>query len=95
MSGEQARLAGTISLQVLTRKATANERQKAEGCLALTRFRETSGQLPGTLERAVQDPPDFLITDAISRRAGGAPRHTIRRRVGTSPPKSGLISSVR
>jgi hypothetical protein len=41
----------------------ASERQKAEECLALTRFREASGQLPGTLERVVQDPPDFLITD--------------------------------
>src|SRR5438094_8542885 len=48
---------------MLTPKATASERQKAEECLALTRFRETSGQLPGTLERVDQDPPDFLITD--------------------------------
>jgi len=62
MSGEQARLDGTISLEMLTPKATASERQKAEECLPLTRFRETSGQLPGTLERVVQDPPEFLIT---------------------------------
>jgi hypothetical protein len=48
---------------MLTPKATASERQKAEECLALTRFRATSGQLPGTLERVDQDPPDFLITD--------------------------------
>jgi hypothetical protein len=32
--------------------------------LALTRFRDASGQLTGTLEPIVQDPPDFLITDA-------------------------------
>lgn len=42
---------------------TPNELQKAEELLALTRFREASGQLTGTLEPIVQDPPDFLITD--------------------------------
>src|SRR5260370_38756047 len=43
--------------------ATRSELQKAEEFLALTRFREASDQLTGTLEPVVQDPPDFLITD--------------------------------
>jgi hypothetical protein len=47
----------------LTPIGTASERQKAEEYLALTRFREASGQLPGALERVVQDPPDFLIAN--------------------------------
>lgn len=41
----------------------STDRQKLEECLALTRFREASGLLPGFLERVVPDPPDFLITD--------------------------------
>jgi len=49
---------------MLTPIATASERQKAEECLALRRFREASGQLPGILERVLHDPPDFLITDS-------------------------------
>src|SRR2546428_2077264 len=47
----------------MTAVATPSELQKAEEFLALTRFREASGQLTGTLEPVVQDPPDFLITD--------------------------------
>ena len=47
----------------MTAIATPSELQKAEEFLALTRFREASGQLTGTLEPVVQDPPDFLITD--------------------------------
>jgi hypothetical protein len=41
--------------------------QRLEECIALTRFRERSGLLPGFLERVVRDPPDFLITDGIHR----------------------------
>jgi hypothetical protein len=52
----------------MTAIATPSELQKAEEFLALTRFREVSDQLTGTLEPVVQDPPDFLITDG-SRRA--------------------------
>jgi hypothetical protein len=48
---------------MLAQVATATERQKTEEYLALTRFREASGQLPGALDQVVQDPPDFLITD--------------------------------
>jgi hypothetical protein len=48
---------------MLTPITTPSELQKAEEFLALTRFREASGQLTGTLEPIVQDPPDFLITD--------------------------------
>jgi len=47
----------------VTAIATPSELQKAEEFLALTRFREASDQLTGTLEPVVQDPPDFLITD--------------------------------
>lgn len=47
----------------MTPTSTASDRQKAEECVALTRFREVSGHLPGILERVVRDPPDFLITD--------------------------------
>jgi hypothetical protein len=47
----------------VTTIATPSELQKAEEFLALTRFREASDQLTGTLEPVVQDPPDFLITD--------------------------------
>lgn len=42
---------------------TPRDLQKAEELLAVTRFREASGQLTGTLEPIDQDPPDFLITD--------------------------------
>src|SRR5256714_7883642 len=47
----------------MTAIATTRQLQKAEEFLALARFREASGQLTGTLEPVVQDPPDFLITD--------------------------------
>ena len=47
----------------VTPTGTASDRQKEEECIALTRFRDASGQLPGFLERVVPDPPDFLITD--------------------------------
>jgi len=43
--------------------------QRLEECIALTRFRERSGLLPGFLERVVSDPPDFLITDGAHRTA--------------------------
>src|SRR5712691_12722301 len=50
----------------MTAIATPSELQKAEEYLALTRFREASDQLTGTLDPVVQDPPDFLITDGSS-----------------------------
>jgi hypothetical protein len=43
--------------------------QQVEECIALTRFREASGLLPGIVERVVSDPPDFLITDGRHRTA--------------------------
>jgi hypothetical protein len=70
---------------MMTPIATPSELQKAEELLALTRFREASGQLTGAVEQVVHDPPDFLITDGSRTTSVEMTRYLKRAGKGGSP----------